>query len=133
VRCVLDTNLLVSALLWPGSKPRLALDHAQRHGTILLSYETLREVSEVLRRERFRRYIDEDDIRLFVAALTCESEWIDVDLQIAACRDPKDDKFLSLAVNGRATHIVTGDADLLALHPFRGIPILSPAAFLQTE
>lgn len=133
MRCVLDSNLLVSALLSPGSKPRLALDHVRRHGTILLSYETLAEISEVLHRDRFRRYIDEEDIRLFLAALTRESEWIDVDVRITACRDPKDDKFLSLAVSGRATHIVTGDADLLALHPFQGITILTPAAFVPTE
>jgi uncharacterized protein len=133
VRCVLDTNILVSALLSPGSKPRLALDHAQRQGTILLSYDTLAEISEVLHRDRFRRYIDDEDIRLFLAALTRESEWVDVDVQIRACRDPKDDRFLSLAVSGCATHIVTGDADLLALHPFRGISILSAAAFVPTE
>jgi hypothetical protein len=48
-----------------------------------------------------------------------------------ACRDPKDDKFLSLAVSGLATHIVTGDADLLALHPFQGIQILTPGALLE--
>lgn len=51
--------------------------------------------------------------------------------RIAACRDPTDDKFLELAVNGRADLIVSGDGDLLALHPFRGIPIFTPAAFVQ--
>jgi predicted nucleic acid-binding protein len=49
--------------------------------------------------------------------------------QIAACRDPKDDKFLELAVNGRAEVIVSGDADLLVLDRFHGIPIITPAAF----
>jgi predicted nucleic acid-binding protein len=48
-----------------------------------------------------------------------------------ACRDPKDDKFLSLAVCGRATHLVTGDADLLALNPFEGIRIVTPRQFLE--
>ncbi len=50
---------------------------------------------------------------------------------IVACRDPTDDKFLELAVNGQADFIVSGDADLLVLNPFRGIPILSPATFVQ--
>jgi putative PIN family toxin of toxin-antitoxin system len=50
---------------------------------------------------------------------------------IRECRDPKDDKFLELAVNGRANVLVTGDKDLLALHPFRGIPILAPAQYLS--
>ncbi|MDE2844360.1 MAG: putative toxin-antitoxin system toxin component, PIN family [Chloroflexota bacterium] len=45
------------------------------------------------------------------------------------CRDPKDDKFLELAVSGQASHIVSGDQDMLELHPFRGIPVLSPRSF----
>jgi len=49
--------------------------------------------------------------------------------RVTACRDPTDDKFLELAVNGRAEMIVTGDLDLLALNPFRGIPIITPMAF----
>jgi len=51
--------------------------------------------------------------------------------RIRACRDPTDDMFLELAVNGTADAIVSGDPDLLTLHPFRGIPILAPAAFVQ--
>ena len=70
-------------------------------------------------------------MRRFLAVLTREAQWIDVDMQITACRDPKDDKFLSLAVSGEATHIVTGDADLLVLHPFRGIRIVTPSTFLE--
>ena len=45
-------------------------------------------------------------------------------------KDPEDNKFLELAVNGNANVIVSGDADLLALHPFRGIPIEAPAKFM---
>lgn len=93
----------------------------------------LAELFEVLHRKQFRRYIDEDDIRRFIAALTREAEWVEVDSEVIACRDPKDDKFLSLAVRGRATHIITGDSDLLVLDPFRGVAILSPAAFLGTQ
>jgi len=60
-----------------------------------------------------------------------QAEWVDTDVKISACRDPKDDKFLELAVGGNADLIVTGDNDLLALNPFRGIPILTPDAFLS--
>jgi len=49
----------------------------------------------------------------------------------ARCRDPKDDKFLELALNGRADAIITGDADLLALHPWREVAIVSPADYLR--
>ncbi len=131
MRCVFDTNVLVSVLLLPDSKPRQALDLALRKGNVLLSFGVLVELYEVLSRKRFRRYVDEEDIRIFLAALTREAQWVDVDVQVAACRDPKDDKFLELAVSGHATHIVTGDSDLLALNPFRGIQILAPHAFLE--
>jgi predicted nucleic acid-binding protein len=50
--------------------------------------------------------------------------------RIVACRDPTDDKFLELAINGHADLIVSGDADLLALNPFRHIPIIPPADFV---
>ena len=111
----------------PGSKPRLAIDRARQQGSILLSFDTLTELSEVLSRKQFRRYLDEEDMRRFLAALTQEAHWVEVDAQISACRDPKDDKFLALAVRGHATHIITGDADLLALGNDAGIPIINAA------
>jgi putative PIN family toxin of toxin-antitoxin system len=130
LRCVFDSNVLVSALLLPDSKPRHALELALQKGRVLLSYATLAELYEVLGRKKFLRYLDEEDIRNFLAALTREAEWVEVDVRIVACRDPKDDKFLELAVSGHATHIVTGDSDLLALNPFKGIEILPPHRFL---
>jgi uncharacterized protein len=84
-----------------------------------------------LGRKEFRRYVDEEGIRTFVAALTREAQWVDVNVRVTACRDSKDDKFLELAINGHATHIVTGDSDLLALHPFQGSAIVSPNVFLK--
>ena len=131
MRCVFDTNALVSALLLPDSKPRQALDLALREGKVLLSFAVLAELYEVLSRKKFRRYVDEEDIRTFVATLTREAQWISVDVRIAVCRDSKDDKFLELAVGGHATHIITGDSDLLALNPFQDIQILTPKAFLE--
>ncbi len=130
MRFVLDTNVFVSALLSAGSNARVAVDRAQREGAILLSYAVLLELFEVLSRERFRRYIDEEDVRRFLAALAQAAEWVDVVVEVTACRDPKDDKFLTLAITGSATHIITGDADLLVLHPFRGIEIVSPGEFV---
>ena len=97
----------------------------------MLSLAALAELCEVLSRKRFRRYINEEDIRTFIAVLTREAEWVDVDVRIAACRDPKDDKFLELAVNGRATYITSGDFDLLAMTPFQGIPIITAQALLE--
>jgi putative PIN family toxin of toxin-antitoxin system len=131
LRCVFDTNVLVSALLLPDSKPRLSLDRAQRNRSLLISIAVLAEVHGVLGRKRFSRYIDEEDVHNFVAALTREAELVEVNVKIAASRDPKDDKLLELAVSGSATHLVTGDSDLLALDPFQGIRILTPSSFLE--
>jgi putative PIN family toxin of toxin-antitoxin system len=99
-------------------------------GQVLISFATLAELSEVLGRKKFLRYVDEQDIRNFLAALTRGAEWVEVRVQIATCRDPKDDKFLEVAVSGNATHIITGDTDLLALNPYHGIQILPPHRFV---
>ena len=131
MRCVFDTNVLVSALLLPDSKPRHAIDTAVRQRSVLISFPVLAELYEVLNRKRFRQYVNEEDIRSFLAALTREAQWVDVKIEIKACRDPKDDKFLELAVSGQGTHIVSGDTDLLSLNPFQGIEILPPHRFLQ--
>jgi putative PIN family toxin of toxin-antitoxin system len=104
-----------------------------REGRVLISFAALAELNEVLSRKRFRRYVDEEDVRSFLAALTREAQWVDVEVQIQACRDPKDDKFLELAASGQGTHIVTGDTDLLALNPFQGIAIVPPHRFLEIK
>jgi len=112
LRFVFDTNAVVSAALLEESTSRRAFDHALDRGKLLLSSPTLIELYEVLHRERFRKYIQEDEARRFLAALLRQAEWIEASIKIAACRDPKDNKFLELAVDGSASHIVTGDKDL---------------------
>jgi len=91
----------------------------------------LAELRDVLVREKLQRYADQDDIRDFVAEIAAESEWVNPDREVVVCRDPRDDKFLSLAACGRATHLVTGDRDLLVLDPFEGIRIVTPRQFLE--
>ena len=66
----------------------------------------------------------------FLTAYVREATLVNVTETVKACRDPRDDKFLELAISGHATHIVTGDTGLLALHPFRKIPILAPTRFM---
>jgi predicted nucleic acid-binding protein len=58
------------------------------------------------------------------------AEFVAITEKVAVCRDPTDDKFLELAVNGGADVIVTGDIDLLVLDPFRRIPIVTPRDFM---
>lgn len=131
MRCVFDTNVLVSALLLPDSKPRKSLDLALRKGKVLISFATIVELRQVSGRKQFRRYFDEEAIRKFIAALTREAQWVEVAVQVRACRDPRDDMFLELAVSGHADYIVSGDTDLLALDPFQGVRILPPHSFLE--
>ena len=133
VRAVVDTNVTVSAALLPRSTPRRAFDRILEQVTSLISLATLAELNEVLRRPRFNSYLREDERLEFLAALVRESELVEVTAAVSACRDPKDDKFLELALSGAATHIISGDGDLLALHPFRGMAILSPHDFVAEQ
>jgi uncharacterized protein len=130
VRVVMDTNVVVSAVLLPQSMPRQAFDRALQHGTLLMSPATVTELNDVLRRPRFDPYVHEDERLEFLAVLVRDAEVVEVTEVVTDYRDPKDNKFLELALDGKATHIVSGDEDLLVLHPFRGIPILTPRGFI---
>ena len=130
---VFDTNAVVSAVLLPKSKSRRAFDAGKHFGALLVSADTIDELNEVLRRTGFDKYVSEALRIEFLAALLRDAELVFVVEEIKECRDPKDDKFLSLAVSGKADCIITGDKDLLILHPFREIPILTPAEFLDSE
>jgi putative PIN family toxin of toxin-antitoxin system len=131
-RFVFDTNVLISAALIGDSKPAEAFRKGRATGEILMSVPSAAELNEVLGREKFERYITRDDRERFLAAIVRTAVLADVTEQIAVCRDPRDDKFLELAVSGQATCIVSSDDDLLALDPFRGIRILSVEQFLES-
>jgi putative PIN family toxin of toxin-antitoxin system len=91
---------------------------------------TVDELNEVLHRRRFDKYMREDQRLEFLAALIREAELVEVTEVVTESRDPKDNKFLELAVGGKAAYIISGDNDLLVLHPFRGIPVVTPQTFL---
>ena len=130
-RYVFDTNVLVSALIFENSKPGRAFRYALQNGQILLSLTILGEIDEVMRREKFERYVTAEEREEFLEALIGRARFVEIIEHIKICRDPKDDKFLELAVNGGAYHIISGDDDLLALSPFREIEILSVDDFLK--
>ena len=73
----------------------------------------------------------EDERMEFLAVLLREATLVEVTAHVGECRDPQDNKFLELAASGRALCIVSGDQDLLVLHPFCGIPIVTPRGFLD--
>ena len=130
-RFVFDANVLVSAFLFSQSKPRQALDKAQDIGIILVSSSFFTELQEVLSRPKFDRYITLERRKELLENLVETAEFINVNEQINECRDPKDNKYLELAVSGKAECIITGDEDLLVLNPFRQIDILMVQKFLD--
>ena len=130
MRIVLDTNVLVSAALTQKSMPEMAALVVERRGGLLKSLATEEQLFEVLARPYFDSLID-PDARAWLKIMMAAAELVSITERIAACCDPTDDKFLELAVNGHADLLVTGDDDLLALNPFRDIPIVTPPTFVQ--
>ncbi|WP_321897222.1 putative toxin-antitoxin system toxin component, PIN family [Burkholderia cepacia] len=132
-KLVIDTNLWVSRLLMPGGTAARGVDRALDWGIPLMSEDTLMELSDVLSRTKFDRYVSREDRQQFLRLLGGIVRIVPVTRKITACRDPKDDKFLDVALSGEAQLILTGDQDLLALQPFHGIEILSPSDFLNRD
>ncbi|WP_458729681.1 putative toxin-antitoxin system toxin component, PIN family [Pseudomonas brenneri] len=130
-KLVFDTNLWISRLLMPQGTAARAVDHGLAWGIPLVSEDTLTELSEVLGRSKFDKYVSREDRQQFLRLLGGVVRVVAITQRISACRDPKDDKFLDVALNGEAQLILTGDQDLLELHPFHGIEILKPADFLN--
>ena len=131
-RFVIDTSVLISAALQKLGKPRQTVVQAVLHGTLLASSSTVEELESRLRRSKFDPYVSLEEREEFLDWIHGLLIFIPITETITACRDPKDDKFLELAVSGQADLIISSDHDLLVLHPFRGISILKPAAFLDT-
>jgi putative PIN family toxin of toxin-antitoxin system len=130
---VFDTNCLLSASILPNSLMREAFDNAVSLGSIASSQEVWEEYIQVLFREKFDKYFVSNEERLFIINLIgTKLQFFSPTEIIEDCRDPKDNKFLELAVSANASCIITGDKDLLVLHPFRGIPILTAADFLNS-
>ncbi|MDS1345396.1 putative toxin-antitoxin system toxin component, PIN family [Planktothrix agardhii] len=131
---IFDANIIISAVLLPESKPDLAIRKAQNSGNILMSPEIWAELEQVLARPKFDRYISSEDRSKFLQDFFDTVILVmDVTEKIQECRDPKDNKYLELAVNGQADYLITGDADLLVLNPFREKPIITVSDFLNLK
>ena len=129
MRLVVDTNVFVSAGLKENSLPFLVARWTDRHDGLLKSAATEQQLLDVLRRP-FLEAATIPSLREGLARMLAAAELVTSTERIAACRDPTDDKFLELAVNGHAALIVSGDRELPALNPFRQIPIVTPAIFV---
>lgn len=135
-RVIFDTSTLVSAALRPNSVPRQAFLKAIAQTELCVSDATLAELREVMSRDKFDRYLEralrmqfvelyQRHARLFKVPAADEQR-----LQ-EPCRDPRDNKFLALALACSADFVVSSDEDLLTLSPYRRIPVLLPRDFLE--
>lgn len=130
-RVVIDTNVFISGVLSVTSAPARCVDAVVTDGQLIATEATLKELFERLLSPKFDPYVTRARREELLSRLAPLVEIVEVVQQVRACRDPHDDKFLEAAVNGRADVIITGDNDLLDLHPFRGISILNPATYLD--
>ena len=132
-RVVVDTNVFVSRLLRFDSVPGRAAEKAIHSDVVLVSPATMSELTQVLAEAKFDRYVTIEQRIQFIRLIATTAEFVPIIHPIRECHDPNDDKFLEVALNGRADVIVTGDADLLAMHPWRGVPILYSADYLSNR
>ncbi len=128
---IFDTNTIVSASLFFNSKPAVALRIAKLKFRILVSDTIVQEIKSVFLREKFDKYLSLENRMEFLSNFLIKTQKIAVTSVITDCRDPKDNKFLELAIDGNADYIITGDPDLLILHSYRGISIVTPSQFLS--
>ncbi len=133
MRVVIDTGVLVSGLIRPQGTTGEVL-RALRDGkfTVLYSNETIMEIVDVLGRDKFRLkyHIMPNDISTLINLIRLRGEVATPKQKVTDCRDPKDDKFLDVALAGEADYLVSGDSDLLSMNPYRSIPIVSPGELL---
>ena len=128
---VLDTNVIISAHLIRFSQSRKAFDMAFEKGLVIYSNETFEELTLKFVNPKFDKYISLNARMNAISEFERRGSLIQVTENLKVCRDSKDDKFISLAVTAGANCIISGDSDLLFLHPFRGISIITPSAFIN--
>lgn len=130
-RFAFDTSVVISAVCFEHSKPAQVFFHALKHGIVLASPAVLDEWHAVLRRNKFDAYLSMESRERFLDRVFLAVTLVEIEERIQICRDPRDDMFLELAAGGNADFLITGDADLLVLHPFRSTSILTPDQFLS--
>jgi len=132
-RLVIDSNVWIAALISPAGTARQLVDSVLASEIdILMSEATFAELVSRLDRPKFDRYREPEAWNLFLSELVELALWFeDAGTAIGISRDADDDKFLALAVTGRADAIVSGDSDLLELVAHEGIPVLTPVRFMQ--
>lgn len=128
---VFDTNSIVSVALLPTSVNKTAFQKAEQLGKIVFSTETIIELTSVLLRPKFDKYLVLEDRIEFISRIKKRYEIVEILSSFTDCRDPKDNIFLNLIVDVKASCLISGDKDLLVLNPFHEISIVSAGNFLK--
>lgn len=130
-RVVIDTNFLISAALDEQSVLARARNHVIHHGQMVATEQTFAELVRKLLSSKFDRYVSRAARETVLQRLQPITVFVHVIQPVRVCRDSRDDMFLEAAINGGADLIITSDKDLLALHPFAGIRIVTPSDYLS--
>ena len=128
VKCVVDTNVLISAALTKGAPFRI-VEHLIKNNALIFSKETISDLSSRKTQLKFDKYVSAEDREAYVNNLILSADLVIIDNLIQGCRDRDDDKFLETAVKGDAQFIISGDQDLLTMHRFEGIDIVTVQVF----
>jgi putative PIN family toxin of toxin-antitoxin system len=129
-RLILDTNVIISGVLLKGEAIRSLLIYVLNEYQLVFGQTTWDELASVFQRDAFEKMMPLGARLRVLAELASKVEVVESTSIVTDCRDPKDNKFLSLAIDANAIAIVTGDKDLKVLHPYKGIAIQSPADFM---
>ena len=131
-RIILDTNLLISFLLFQDYS-KLDSILSQKKVVLLFSQTLIDEFIEVAQRPKFKKYFSASDLQELLLRISERSIFIDVTTHVNICRDPKDNFLLSLAKDGKASHLITGDNDLLTLKKYQKTVILTLTEYLSKK
>jgi len=128
---VVDTNVLISGLLGGRATRPIVDAFRDQRFQLVTSPWLIEEFLRVASRPMLQPYVSPRERQAIAWYLQTQARLVTPRRRIRACRDPKDNVFLEAAVAGRVDALVTGDYDLLELHPFRKIAIVTPAQFLK--
>jgi uncharacterized protein len=130
-RVVFDTSTLLAVCIYPSRLPARVFRQALLSCELVVSHATLAELQAVLLRDKFNRWRALDERMAWYDLYAESTKLLPITVNVSDCRDPKDDKFLSLALAANADVIVSSDEDLRVLHPYRGIAIVDVVTFSQ--
>jgi len=128
MKVVIDTNIWISYLLG-GLLQRIDEKILSKEIKAVVSDESLKELSEVLSRPRFKNIFTAERIKELFSLLDSYAIVVSPSQKVSACRDEKDNFLLEVALEGKADYLITGDEDLLVLNPFHNTHIVRPKDF----